>query len=242
MEIKSFRLSHLRNGEHYKFHLKCSQLLSKITSPSGLGDIPKTYAALIAKEYEVYEVVRKSDLTEQLEDADLLRDTTYSGIVGTIRAALNHYDATVVKAAETLLPVIDQFGNVALLAYDDETAAVYKFGDLLMNKYEAEIVKLQIEKWVEILQDQNNAFDTLKNKRTLNNSQKPESNMKTERLLVDDAYRALTKRVNALAEVNGVAAYEPFIKELNQTIDEISLTLAQRRSRKVSEPNAPSIN
>ena len=81
-------LSRLRIGEHYKFHYDFSQLVTRF-KPEVLG-ITLQYAAfgpLLTREYAVYEVIRKSDITDLLVDADILRDTTFSGLAGTIRSA-----------------------------------------------------------------------------------------------------------------------------------------------------------
>ena len=247
MEIQRFRLSHLRNGEHYKFHYDFSQLVTRF-KPEVLG-ITLQYAAfgpLLTREYAVYEVIRKSDITDLLVDADILRDTTFSGLAGTIRSACNHFDAATRAAAQRLSLVLDHYGNLAVLPYDDETASLMKFTNELMGTYKADTAKLLLTDWVQSLINQNLAFDTLKNKRTSVTAVQPESNMKHERLEVDEAYRAIVKRINALAEVNGPAAYLPFMRELNQNIDNYALLVAQRMGRNAKEgsettPPAPPV-
>lgn len=232
MEIKSVRLSHLRNGEHYKFHFYFQQLVTKHKADTlGVATQLAAYQQLLAREFAVYEVIRKSDITDLLTDGDIERDTTFSGVTGTIRSACNHFNPAVRAAAQRLSIVLDQYGNLAVLPYDDETAAIMKFTDELLGRHEDDLIALQLIEWVEALVSQNMAFDTLKNKRTTTDAGKPESNMKKERLAMDAAYRAIVKRINALAEVNGVAAYQAFIKELNQSIDDYTLLIAQRMGR-----------
>lgn len=84
-----------------------------------------------------YEVIRKSDITDQLTDADILRDTTSGGLAGTIRSACNHFDAATRAAAQRLSLVLDHYGNLAVLPYDDETASLMKFTNELMGTYKA---------------------------------------------------------------------------------------------------------
>ena len=247
MEIQRFRLSHLRNGEHYKFHYDFSQLIAKYKPDAlGIAILFTTFQQLLGKEYAVYEVIRKSDITDLLVDADILRDTTFSGLAGTIRSACNHFDAATRAAAQRLSLVLDHYGNLAVLPYDDETASLMKFTNELMGTYKADTAKLLLTDWVQSLINQNLAFDTLKNKRTSVDAVKPESNMKLERLAVDEAYRAIVKRINALAEVNGPTAYLPFMRELNQSIDNYSLLVAQRMGRNAKDasettPPAPPV-
>jgi hypothetical protein len=236
MEIKQFRLSHLRNGEHYKFQFDFSQLVVKYTTEAlGVSTLFSTYNPLLASEYKVYEVIRKSEYTDTVTDGDILRDTTFSGMAGTVRSGCNHFDAAIRAAAQRLCLVLDHYGNLAVLPYDEETASLMKFIDELRGRYAADVKTLGIDAWVNALDEQNKAFDALKNKRTTTKANMPESNMKQERQQVDDAYRAIVKRINALAEVNGPKAYHGFIKELNQIIDNYTLLVAQRMGRNAKE-------
>ena len=233
MEINRFRLSHLRNGEHYKYHFNFAQLVAKYRADAlGVTTLYAAYEQMLAREFMVYEVIRKSDYTESLADGDVARDTFFGGLVGSARALCNHFDPALCAAAQHLCKLFDQHGNVAVLSYEAETAALMKIIDELRGAFAADVKALGLESWVNALDTQNKAFDALMAQRNATGSQKkPDTNMKQERLEVDDAYRAIVKRINALAEVNGASAYEPFIREVNGFIDQYSLALAQRQGR-----------
>ena len=236
MEINRFRLSHLRNGEHYKFQYDFAQLVTKYKADAlGVAPLFALYEQMLAREYAVYEVIRRSDFTDPITDADIERDTTFSGVAGTIRSACNHFDVSVRASAQRLCLVLDHYGNLAVLPYDEETAALMKFIDELRGRYADDVKKLGVDAWIAVLDNQNKAFDALKNKRTTHMADMPKSNMKQERLQVDEAYRAIVKRINALIEVNGVDTYQAFIKELNQSINNYTLLVAQRMGRNAKE-------
>lgn len=232
MEIKRIYLSRFRNGEHYKFQFDFAQLVAKYKAETlGVTSLFAQYEQMLAREYAVYEVIRKSDITDLLTDGDIVRDTTFNGLDDTIDGFCNHFDAAIRAAGQRLRIVLDQYGTLTNLPYDVETAKLMKLIDELRLNYADDVRTLGIDVWITALDNQNKAFDALKNKRTTHKADMPESNMKHERLEVDAAYRAIVKRINALAEVNGVTAYQPFIKELNQTIDNYTLLVAQRMGR-----------
>ena len=236
MEIITLYLINLRNEEHYKLNLDFTKLVTQYT-PAALGIEAKypAYLAAFNSETAALNVVRGSVLTDGLFVADSERDNTFSGLAGTIKSALNHFDPETRAAASRLKLLFDTCGNLATKPYDQETAAIIKLVSDMEGAYAADVATLGIAGWVAELKTRNNAFDSLKNTRYDENTAKPQQNLKEARQKTDTAYRAIVKRINALIEVNGDTAYAGFVAALNERIENYQRVLAQRQGRNAKD-------
>lgn len=59
--------------------------------------------------------------------------------------------------------------------------------------------------------------------------------MKQVRAKVDEAYKAIGKRIAALIELNGDTDYKTFVTKLNIITEKYNITLAKRRGRNKGE-------
>jgi len=232
MEIASIHLVNLRNEEHYQFQTEFDQLVKKHTADIlGIEALYKDYTPLLANEFTALNVVRKSSVTDDLIDANAVRNVTYRGILDTVKGSCNHFDEERQVAAKRLMILFNTFGNVADKSYDEETASLSKLTAELINNYSNAIETLGISTWVEKLQEQNNAFDALKNARYSEDASKTQLSMKDIRLSIDASYRGIVTRINALIIVNGNMMYRDFVTELNIRVDTFNNALAQRKGR-----------
>lgn len=230
MEIKKFDSKNLRNEEHYEFHAQINGLIIKYT-PANLGvevDYP-TYLSAFNEEGEAVDFIRKSATTEQLETADYERDLVFRGLADSVKTGQQHFKPEVRKAADKLAVMLDHYGNVARMPYDQETGALTTLLVKLTTQHSAEINIVGVSEWIGELSAKNKAFSKLMASRTTESANKTKLRMTPIRLKVDDAYTILIKRVNALAIVNGEAAYKDFINELNDLINRLENTLAKRQ-------------
>jgi hypothetical protein len=89
----------------------------------------------------------------------------------------------------------------------------------LKGKYTADAASVGIEQWVTELETRNLAFEALVKERFDETAARTtDIVMKQARAQLDEAYKTIVERINALAVVEGVAAYEAFIKTLNAVI------------------------
>ena len=231
MKIEKIDLKGLRNEEHFQFHTETLSLIES-SNPQALGidGLLPAYKANYSDEAEALDVIRKSAVTDDLSKADTLRDTTLMGMKAALKSAGNHFQAEKRQAAARVKIVFDHYGKVTLKPYDEETAAI---NSLLtdLQPLAADLATLGLTDWVTELGANNRAFDTLKKERYTEASAKTQLRMKEVRVLVDENFKSIAERVNALMIVNGEAAYTAFVNELNQRIDAYTRTLAQRRGR-----------
>jgi len=246
MEILSINSVKLQNEEHFKFQTDFKGLLDKF-NPRALGIGPQyvDYMMYYSNEEEALDVIRKSALTDDLAIADALRDATFRGLVGTVKSATNHFKAENRANAARLEVVFNNYNNIAVKPYEQETVAIDQLVKDLLLTYPTDIAALGLTDWVTELKTQNTAFDNLKKTKHTEDSSKTSFKMKVERGKVDEKYRAIVKRINALIEVNGPTAYISIVAELNSRISFWTNAIAQREGRiaKAKESsNATDIN
>ena len=238
MKISDLSLSKLRNEEHFQFQTGFKELIIKLTPDIlGVGSQFSAYLPLYSNEIEALNFVRKSDLTDALVECDAVRDNTCRGFTDFIKSACNHYNPMVKQSALRVQVVLDEFGNIAAKSFDEETAAIVSLNSKLNQYYEADVETLGIAGWLEELQVNNESFEQLMRHRYSKEAIKTQLRMKSVRHEVDDAYRTIIDRINALIIVNGEANYKEFVDEMNERIDRNSNNLAIRLGRQVSENN-----
>lgn len=232
MKTNDLSLSLLRNEEHVQFHTDFKSLVE--TSNAAKLKIEEGFAAYLPiynDELEALDIIRKSAITDDIAQADTLRDSIFRGMCDAVKSALRHFSPDVQKSASCLNVVLDHYGNVTKKPYDEETAAINSMLIDLNTKNPADIAATGLAGWLAELQAKNDAFDTLKKNRYTDEASKTSLRMKQVRIQADAAYHAITSRINALIIVNGETAYIGFVNELNKRIESYSNLLAQRKGR-----------
>jgi hypothetical protein len=88
-----------------------------------------------------------------------------------------------------------------------------------------------LENWVTELDTQNQAFAQLAAQYNVEQASRPAYNHKESRKGVDLAYIDIVKRITAWVEIEGEAAWRPFVNELNALITHYHDILAQHLGR-----------
>jgi len=240
MEILKLDLSRLRNEEHYNYHSEVNALVQRFTAEAlGIQSKYPAYEAAFAAEGEVLDVVQKSIFTGPIAEADQRRDSLVAGIERTIAGALLHFSEDVREAARRLKIVFNSFGDIRNKGYNEETAAIKTLVADLETTHDADVASVGITDWVAELKTANTAFETLINERYTAEAAKDPLKMKDARRQLDEAYREVTRLLDALVLVNGTEAYEAFIKELNKRIEKYTTIADQRQGRNKKEEDAP---
>ena len=236
MKISTLKLKNLRNEEHFQFQTGFNDLVIQFT-PATLGIVNEymVYSSLFSSEGLALDIIIKSAITDELAIADMKRDATFSGLASAVKSGTKHFSAEVKQAAARVQVVFDTYGNVAKKGYDEETAAINSLITDLNSTYAADVPLLGIAGWITELKANNDAFDTLKKSRYIEEACKTQLRMKQVRTEVDAAYKAIVERINALIIVNGDRLYASFVNELNERIDQFNLVLAQREGRNAKD-------
>ncbi|GBU26345.1 hypothetical protein R83H12_03041 [Fibrobacteria bacterium R8-3-H12] len=241
MKIDSIHLSHLRNDAHFQFHTEFKDLVAS-HNPETLKITPQfeAYLPLYARVDEALKKIVKSEFTAKIHEADKARDEIYLGMAETTAAALRHFNPATREAAERLKILLDTYGNVANKPLNEETSAIYNILQELKGKYAADVSSVGIEQWVSELETRNAAFETLVKERFDETAARTtDIVMKQARAQLDDVYKGIVERINALAVVEGVAAYEAFIKTLNAVIAKYAVKHHHHRHNVGANNNSP---
>jgi hypothetical protein len=167
---------------------------------------------------EALKKIVKSEFTAKIHEADKARDEIYVGMTEMNAAALKHFSPEIREAAGRLKIVFDTYGNVASKPLNEETSAIYNILQELQGKYAADVATVGIGQWVGELENRNKAFENLVKERFDETAARTDIVLREARGKLDEAYRIIAERINALAVVEGEAAYETFIRTLNAVI------------------------
>lgn len=232
MKIENLKLTNLRNDEHFQFQTEFKELVETYTVETlGIEDAFAVYLVVYINESQALDVVRKSAVTDDIAQADGLRDNTYRGLSDTVKGAANHFKPEKREAAERLMLLLGHFGNINAKSYDAQTASISALVNDLNTGYAADVATLKLEDWVAELQSNNAAFEALMDERYKDSSERTELKMKDVRTEIDAEYRTIAERIDALSVVNGPETYAPFVNELNARIERYNNTIAQRQGR-----------
>jgi hypothetical protein len=173
----------------------------------------------------------KSEHTQRIAEADAVCDGVFRGMADTVKGALNHFSPAIRGAATRLEIVFDTYGNVAKMTHDDETAMIANLNKDLLEKYAADVEALALTGWIAELDRLNSAFKALMMERYDESAGRSSLVLREVRGEIDDSYRALTRRIDALQEVSGSepdAPWAAFIAELNAVIERANNNIAVR--------------
>lgn len=168
--------------------------------------------------------------TPEMEAADKERDNLQTGLLGQIRIFENHYDATKKTHALHLKLLVDKYKNKTQKSYEEQTSITANLVEEAQSEtYSADITALELTEWVTKLKEANDKCAALSAQNiTERGARKTAPKLENTRKVFEDAYEALAKRFNALAEVNGDADYVELFTWWNALIDRYRLLLANR--------------
>jgi len=238
IKFKKIDKSRLRNDAHFQFHTEFKDALGKMTQATATGQIAPQWAKyqeLYAIEDEGLKKIRKSHLTEQIQNADKSRDEIFLGMVEQNRSLLKHFDSAKREAANRLQIVFNTYGNVATKSLNEETSAIYNLlQDLSSPKYQADTTTAGLTDWATELQTRNTAFDTLVKQRDTETADKTDINLKEARAKLDEVYDTITDLTEAhiLLQTAEGAVLTPLVNAFNPVIDRYTKLLNAGRKGK----------
>jgi len=212
-------LKSMRNDAHFQFFSDFRDAVTKVGAAT-LKIKPQfdEWLALFEKEDEALKKISKSALTQQIQDADKLRDDTFLGMVEITGAYLRHCDKALSEAARRLKIVFDTYGNIAKKPIKEQTAATVNILQELQGKYAADCATVKISDWVSLLATQNDALNKLVSDRIDETVAKTDVVLREARLAGDEAFKKICDIVNVYILLEGAANYEVFVKTLNAII------------------------
>lgn len=238
MQIKKIRLSHLRNEEWFQFFTEFRTLIEEqpLESMSIVEQYQK-FLTLYGNADDVLEQIRKSLHTAEIAKTDVERDTTFSGFRDVVKGMQSHFNPDKRKAAANLMIVFNQYGNISKKSYSEETASIHNFLQEMTGKFASDIQTLELQEWVDMLDENNKDFSTLLLQRNEEASQKNSLKMKDLRKEIEECYVEMIKRMEAVTILQSNHTLTDVINKLNANLTRYSNILAQREGRAAAQKN-----
>lgn len=236
MTVLKLKLKYLHNEEHFQFMTDFKSLVVK--SESKKLNIEAHFAEFLVKydtENEVLQKIRKSDITSKISDMDSERDELYRGILFAVKSATTHFNMNTRAAAERVSILTEKAGDVIRKPYNEETAAISTLVQEAKGAYATDFATIGLTDWIDIIDTKNKAFVELMNNRYSDLSVQTEFNMKEIRSEIDEIYRSIVTRIQALLIITPSPELETFVKELNVRIGKYNHNIALRKGRKIDD-------
>ena len=232
--IKRFSFSRLRNETHVEFNTTVDALIIKYNPETlQIEDRYAVYKPLLAEEITALDVIRRSELTKEIERLDHERDSLWRGMESTVQANLHHWDPGKRQAAEKLETIMEHYGNMARKTLDDETAAIEDLHRELMKQENYNyVVALGLGDWLGQMVQTSRNLEALMANRNAELLQRPTVKMQPIRKEVDAALNSIIDLLEALVEINGPDTNKNFIIELNGLMERYKDILAQEAGRR----------
>lgn len=227
----------LRNAEYSQFISDALGLIER-QDPTVLK-VEEAYNLLKSQHDQLVELLnpeKGSQLTEQIEEADDLRDDLLTGIYKIVEGNTTHYQPAQRAHAESLLRSLDLFGGIGLARenYQSETAGINSMLSDWDSKTELveAIAALKLKGWKNALSQANEQFNELYLSRTEENSDINPVGVRELRLKMKDDFYDLRDLITAYYTINkGAEPYATTIKQLNTLIDQYKQLLKSRKSK-----------
>lgn len=222
MKIKSIRPYRLRGHEHFLFMTDIKNII--VEDPGSYPIIEKesvgNFISAYNDEMKYYKMLGlNSTLVTNAEDSDINRDSYYRSIVLIIKAYEKHSDPKVQEYSIKLLELINKYGDLRYIPYDDETVYIQNFCKEIRN-YKVELQQLHLDEWIDMLEKENIRFqylmDDMKRELLDLNTKKGLKNMREK---LDTAYKEVIGRIEALSIVGSNNKYKELTIKINKVIN-----------------------
>lgn len=232
MEIKEFNLRPFQNEEYGEFHSEViGEVISITPAVLTIESVFTPYRVVYDELQLALEPIAKNPKTRLIAEADFGRDDLTRGVFGLVNALCRHYVPAKREAALNLKVVCDHYRDLPTRSFNNQTNGTVNFIAEVRTNYLANLQTLGIEDWFDELETRNNAFSVLLMSRHNEEAVTSTARIKEIRPRLDEKYKALVKRVNALLELNSTAALVSFAQMVNRRIEYNQEILAQRRGR-----------
>lgn len=244
--IKTAKLAKGRNAEHCAFHDKVLEAFTaEIAAELKIEAQREAYAALYAKEDEIFKYCSTEVLTKEVKEKDNVRDTIFTHLKLVVEAYTFSPFAEERAAAETLSYAIKTYRDTNYKAYREETILIKNaINGLRAEGCAASLETLGLTGVVDELEKANNEFDAVSTERADDRLVRDTSEKMAQiRPKVDEAYRTMVDTINSLYNVNELVTHDEkaaqtlgaLIDKINREVNEFQRGLSQRGAGKKSD-------
>jgi len=231
-KINGLDLLVLRNDEHAQFHSEISKVIMLHTAIRlGIVKLIDKYESSIAAEEAAMLVDQGSVFTKTITQADEYRDQLDRSFNLLVESKTYDYDPAVRESAGRVERILQQYGNLRKLTYNEESKGLTNRSIELNSKYAADVALIGGTELLARSDQANNEFSNHFGDRANEKAAIISGNVRTARQEVDNAYDAIVNQINALALINGDTDYAEFIDKTNYYVKYYKNVLAARKGR-----------
>lgn len=233
-KIEFFSLHSFRNNEHFQYMTDVDHFITTATPLElGIGSIYPPFKTALVAEDATMRTELGSIRSKAIEDFDKLRDKTWKAILLRVESTLLSPFYPEVESAQVIKRMIDLYGDVRAISYNEESAAISNLvNDLMLPANIDHLSQAGITIWVIELRMQNEQFQILFNERNEEFADRESGDVRAIRFQIDPLYEKIVERINAtlVMEIAKPAAIT-FVSQLNEKIKYYHTTLASRAGR-----------
>ncbi len=230
-KINSVNFQPFKNNEHGQFHRVVRDALSADPAVKTIvSKFYQSYLDAITAELMAIDVEQGSQHTGTVEDSDLFRDQLYRSYVLQIHSGLLSFDPAVQEAANRILRIVNQVGDMRREPYNQESETLSSLINQLENNYAADVKLCNSELHLSKLKEANNSFITNFGTRSTEAALRISGDVRIARAVTDPIFKNIRSVINAMVLLNGEEAFSAFIDKVNYEIDYYTNTINKRSS------------
>lgn len=234
-KIDSMSFSRLRNDEVFGLFQRVLSLGQVLLTQ----EMDAAILALYKKAVDDFDASLKQDIklkeTEIMEAADKYVDEVYRGLKHHIRAQMLHPDLEKRKEAKTVMNILDKYGFLIRLPYNQQYGALHNSIQELTALSTEMQTSLSLGPWLEGLALAFAKFTSAREAQTKEKATYQVRLVKECRIAAEQAHRNFIHAVNTFAITFGEEKYASFIDQVNIMIADAKIALKQRITRAENE-------
>lgn len=231
VQIKSLDISRLRNDEDFGYQTRVVNLAVAMLSQDVYKPVVDAYKAALTAFDAALKQAAKNSQTEAVAAADEVVDRLYTGLTLYLRSLTYHPTENIRTTAEGVLAIIDKYGKLTTLPYNQQYGALQNSMQEL-NALDGEtLAVLVLDDWLAGLATAVAQFQAARDSQTAEQSNYQVGLVKDTRTAADAAYKQFVASINAFAIAFGETNYATFINQMNVMIADVQAELKARKTR-----------
>ena len=231
VQIKSLDISRLRNDEDFGYQTRVVNLAVAMLSQDVDKPVVDAYKAALTAFDAALKQAAKNSQTEAVAAADEVVDRLYTGLTLYLRSLTYHPVEATRIAAEGVLVIIDKYGKLTGLPYNQQYGALLNSMQELTALTEEPFTLLHLADWLAELSSAIARFQNARDMQTVEQSNYQVGLVKDTRTAADAAYKQFVASINAFAIAFGETNYATFINQMNVMIADVQAELKARKTR-----------
>ncbi len=235
--MKTLKLTNLQNAEHLSLMSDILILLEQANIEE-FTSFKEQIAKQVKLERSEQNKIIKSIKTKAIKEMDKKRDKTFRGLTLRVHSEILSLDPEIKKSAENIKIVLDNYGNITRLNFENETTQIKNLLAVLNSeKYITSAQRIGISNWMNWLEETNNQLIEIYTARRNAYANRPKSNLINVRTESDRIFKDIRKTANALKVLKPTKELTVFIKKANISILKWKNILNKRKQKKYNFSN-----